>query len=64
MSLSTNTSAVLPSPLESFWNPNVLWLTFNYFAIVTASVGMLLFLPQIIKPQRIGNAQTKHRDDA
>src|SRR5215475_5145396 len=31
---------------ESFWNPKILWLTLNYFGIVTASVGMLLFLPQ------------------
>ena len=37
---------------ESFWNPKVLWLTLNYFGIVTASVGMLLFLPQIIKTAR------------
>jgi hypothetical protein len=34
---------------ESFWNPKVLWLTLNYLGIVTASAGMLLFLPQIIK---------------
>ncbi len=34
---------------ESFWNPKVLWLTLNYLGVVTASLGMLLFLPQIIK---------------
>jgi ACS family tartrate transporter-like MFS transporter len=34
---------------ESFWNPKVLWLTLNYFGIVGASLGMLLFLPQIVK---------------
>jgi len=34
---------------QSFWNPKVLALTLNYFGIVGASVGMLLFVPQIIK---------------
>jgi MFS transporter, ACS family, tartrate transporter len=34
---------------ESFWNPKVLLLTLNYFGIVGASLGMLLFLPQIVK---------------
>src|SRR5215469_10210888 len=34
---------------ESFWNPKVLLLTLNYFGIVGASVGMLLFVPQIVK---------------
>jgi ACS family tartrate transporter-like MFS transporter len=42
---------------ESFWNPKVLWLTLNYFGIVTASVGMLLFLPQIIKQLGLTNMQ-------
>jgi hypothetical protein len=34
---------------ESFWNPKVLWLALNYFCVVTASVGMLLFLPNSSK---------------
>jgi len=42
---------------ESFWNPKVLFLTLNYFGIVTASVGMLLFLPQIIKQLGLTNMQ-------
>src|SRR6201994_4710553 len=35
--------------LESMWNPKVLLLALNYFGIVTASLGMLFFIPQIIK---------------
>ena len=34
---------------ESMWNPRVLLLALNYFGIVTASLGMLFFIPQIIK---------------
>jgi ACS family tartrate transporter-like MFS transporter len=34
---------------ESMWNPKVLLLALNYIGIVTASLGMLLFIPQIIK---------------
>lgn len=30
-------------------NPQVLWLGLNYFGIVTASLGTVLFVPQIIK---------------
>ena len=37
------------SMLESMWNPKVLLLALNYFGIVTASLGMLFFIPQIIK---------------
>ena len=37
------------SLLESLWNPKVLLLSLNYFGIVTASLGMLIFIPQIIK---------------
>jgi ACS family tartrate transporter-like MFS transporter len=37
------------SMLESMWNPKVLLLALNYFGIVTASLGMLIFIPQIIK---------------
>jgi ACS family tartrate transporter-like MFS transporter len=34
---------------ESFWDARILLLTLNYFGIVTASLGMLLFLPQMVK---------------
>src|SRR6202012_4121463 len=34
---------------EALYNPRVLLLALNYFGIVTASLGMLLFIPQIIK---------------
>jgi ACS family tartrate transporter-like MFS transporter len=34
---------------ESMWNPKVLLLALNYLGIVTASLGMLIFIPQIIK---------------
>ena len=37
------------SMFESMWNPKVLLLALNYLGIVTASLGMLFFLPQIIK---------------
>lgn len=37
------------SMVESLWNPKVLLLSLNYFGIVTASLGMLIFIPQIIK---------------
>jgi ACS family tartrate transporter-like MFS transporter len=37
------------SLLRSFWDPKVLLLSLNYFGIVTASLGMLIFLPQIVK---------------
>jgi MFS transporter, ACS family, tartrate transporter len=42
---------------ESFWNPKVLFLTLNYFGLVTASVGTLLLLPQIIKQLGLTNMQ-------
>ena len=42
---------------ESFWNPKVLFLTLNYFGIVAASIGMLLFLPQIVKQLGLTNMQ-------
>ncbi|MFL5252004.1 MAG: MFS transporter [Rhodopila sp.] len=35
--------------LEGMFNPKVLLLSLNYFGIVTASLGMLFFIPQIIK---------------
>ena len=31
------------------FNPKVLLLALNYLGIVTASLGMLFFIPQIIK---------------
>ena len=34
---------------EGMTNPTVLLLALNYFGIVTASLGMLFFIPQIIK---------------
>jgi len=43
--------------LESFWNPQVLLLSLNYFGIVTASLGLLIFLPQIVKQLGITNMQ-------
>jgi len=36
------------SMIESMWNPRVLLLSLNYLGIVTASLGMLFFIPQII----------------
>lgn len=37
------------SILQSMVNPKVLLLALNYLGIVTASLGMLIFIPQIIK---------------
>ena len=37
------------STLEGLYNPKALLLALNYFGIVTASLGMLFFIPQIIK---------------
>ena len=34
---------------ETLYNPKVLLLALNYLGIVTASLGMLIFIPQIIK---------------
>lgn len=45
------------SILRSFWDPKVVWLSLNYVGIVTASLGMLLFLPTIIKELGISNMQ-------
>jgi MFS transporter, ACS family, tartrate transporter len=42
---------------ESFWEPKVLVLTLNYFGIVTASLGLLLFLPQMVKQLGLTNMQ-------
>jgi ACS family tartrate transporter-like MFS transporter len=43
--------------LESFWDPKVLMLALNYLGIVTASLGMLIFLPQIVKQLGLTNMQ-------
>lgn len=43
--------------LESFWNPRVLLLSLNFFGIVTASLGLLFFLPQIVKQIGLTNMQ-------
>src|SRR6202011_1781986 len=45
------------SLLQSFWDPKVMLLSLNYVGIVTASLGMLLFLPTIIKELGISNMQ-------
>jgi ACS family tartrate transporter-like MFS transporter len=45
------------SLLRSFWDPKVLLLTLNYLGIVTASLGLLLFLPQIVKTLGFTNVQ-------
>jgi ACS family tartrate transporter-like MFS transporter len=42
---------------QSFWDPKILLLTLNYFGIVGASIGMLLFLPQIVKQLGLTNMQ-------
>jgi len=43
--------------LRSFFDPKVVLLSINYIGIVTASLGMLLFLPQIIKELGVTNMQ-------
>jgi len=37
------------APGESFWTPKALWLSRNYFCVVTASVGTQLVLPNSSK---------------
>jgi MFS transporter, ACS family, tartrate transporter len=37
------------SVMEGFYNPKVLLLALNYFGIVVASLGILFFVPQMIK---------------
>ena len=34
---------------QAMFDPKVLLLSLNYFGIVVASLGMLIFIPQIIK---------------
>ena len=43
--------------LRTFWEPKVLLLSLNYLGIVTASLGMLLFLPQMVKQLGLSNMQ-------
>jgi MFS transporter, ACS family, tartrate transporter len=43
--------------LRSFFDVKVLLLSLNYLGIVTASLGLLLFLPQIIKQLGVTNMQ-------
>jgi len=45
------------SLLRSFSNAKVLLLSLNYLGIVTASLGMLLFLPQMVKQLGLTNMQ-------
>ena len=42
---------------RSFFDPKVLLLSLNYIGIVTANLGLLLFLPQIIKQLGVSNMQ-------
>ena len=42
---------------QSFWDPKVLLLSLTHFGIVTASIGMLLFLPQMVKQLGLTNMQ-------
>ena len=46
------------STLGAMFNPKVLLLSLNYFGIVTASLGMLFFIPQIIKSIGVTNNMT------
>ena len=43
---------------QGMFDPKVLLLALNYFGIVTASLGMLFFIPQIIKSIGITNNMT------
>ena len=43
--------------LRSFWHPKVLLLALNYFGITTASLGLLFFIPQIVKQLGASNMQ-------
>ncbi len=46
------------SLLQGMFNPTVLLLALNYFGIVTASLGMLFFIPQIIKSIGVADNMT------
>ncbi|HEX3991081.1 MAG TPA: MFS transporter, partial [Acetobacteraceae bacterium] len=43
---------------QSFFNPQVILLSINYLGIVTASLGLLLFAPQIIKSLGVSSNMT------
>jgi MFS transporter, ACS family, tartrate transporter len=43
--------------LRAFFDPKVVMLSLNYIGIVTASLGMLLFVPLIIKDLGVSNVQ-------
>jgi ACS family tartrate transporter-like MFS transporter len=43
--------------LRAFYDPKVVLLSLNYIGIVTASLGMLLFVPQILKDLGVSNMQ-------
>ena len=45
------------SMLRAFFDPKVVLLSLNYIGIVTASLGMLLFVPQILKDLGVSNMQ-------
>ena len=45
------------SLLRAFWDPKVLLLALNFLGIVTASLGMPIFLPQMIKQLGLTNMQ-------
>ena len=42
---------------ESFHNPRVLLLALNFFGIVTAAIGLVNFMPQMIKQLGLTNMQ-------
>jgi MFS transporter, ACS family, tartrate transporter len=42
---------------RAFFDPKVVMLSINYIGIVTASLGLLLFVPQIIKQLGVSNMQ-------
>jgi len=46
------------SLMEGFFNPKVLLLALNYFGIVVASLGILFFVPQIIKSIGVSDNMT------
>jgi MFS transporter, ACS family, tartrate transporter len=54
---SIETRRKVISVWRSFWHPKVLLLSLNYLGIVTASLGMLLFLPQMVKQLGLTNMQ-------
>lgn len=43
---------------QALVNPKVLLLALNYFGIITASLGMLIFIPQIVKSLGVANNMT------